>query len=69
MIWYNMRMKVIYLVFIYTVIFNNVAYAYLDPGTLTMIFSIIAGLFASTVIFFKDIINKIKSFFKKKKQE
>jgi hypothetical protein len=62
-------MKIIYLVIIYTVIVNNVAYAYLDPGTLTMIFSIIVGLFASIIIFFKDTINKIKSFFKRKKRE
>ena len=62
-------MKIVYLVFIYTVVVNNVAKAYLDPGTLSMIFSIIAGLIASTVIFFKDIINKVKSFFKRKKRE
>ena len=62
-------MKLVYLVVIYTVFVNNIAYAYLDPGTLAMIFSIIAGLFASTIIFFKNIINKIKVFFKKKKNE
>tara|TARA_A100001015_G_C14425628_1_gene494625 strand:+ start:53 stop:241 length:189 start_codon:yes stop_codon:yes gene_type:complete len=62
-------MKLVYLVVIYTVFVNNIAYAYLDPGTLAMIFSIIAGLFASTIIFFKNIINKIKVFFKKKKKE
>lgn len=62
-------MKLIYLIIIYTVFVNNVAHAYLDPGTLAMIFSIIAGLFASMIIFFKNIINKIKVFFKKKKKD
>ena len=52
-------MKLVYLVVIYTVFVNNIAYAYLDPGTLAMIFSIKTGLFASTIIFFKNIINKI----------
>ncbi len=60
-------MKFIYLVFVILITLTSQAQAYLDPGTLSMILSVIIGIFASSLIFIKDIINKIKKFFKKKK--
>ena len=60
-------MKFIYLVFVVLITLTSQAQAYLDPGTLSMILSVIIGIFASSLIFIKDIINKIKKFFKKKK--
>lgn len=39
----------------------NNSYAYLDPGTGSILLQILAGLFAGILAFFK----KIKSFFKK----
>ena len=60
-------MKFIYLVFAILITLTSQAQAYLDPGTLSMILSVIIGIFASSLIFIKDIINKIKKFFKKKK--
>ena len=60
-------MKFIYLVFVILITLTSQSQAYLDPGTLSMILSVIIGIFASSLIFIKDIINKIKKFFKKKK--
>jgi hypothetical protein len=62
-------MKLIYSILIIQLTLTSTALAYLDPGTLSMIFSVIAGVFASALIFIKDIINKIKKIFKKKERE
>jgi len=62
-------MKLIYLVLTIQLSLTSTALAYLDPGTLSMIFSVIVGVFASALIFIKDIINKIKKIFKKKEKE
>ena len=62
-------MKHIYLVLVILFSLKTAAQAYLDPGTLSMIFSLIVGVFASALIFIKDIINKIKKLFKKKEKK
>lgn len=59
-------MKLIYLILIFKLSIMTSAQAYLDPGTLSMIFSAIVGIFASAIIFIKDILDKIKKIFKKK---
>ena len=49
-------MKQIYLVLVILFSLTTGAQAYLDPGTLSMIFSVIVGIFASALIFIKVII-------------
>ena len=61
-------MKFIYLVLVILFTLTSQSRAYLDPGTLSMILSVIFGIFASSLIFIKDIINKIKKLFKRKKK-
>ena len=61
-------MKFIYLVFVIQLALMSQSQAYLDPGTLSMILSVIFGIFASSLIFIKDILNKKKKLFKKKKK-
>ena len=60
-------MRFFYLVFVILLALTSQSQAYLDPGTLSMILSVIFGIFASSLIFIKDILNKIKKLFKKKK--
>ena len=61
-------MRFFYLVFVILLALTSQSQAYLDPGTLSMILSVIFGIFASSLIFIKDILNKIKKLFKKKKK-
>ena len=67
-IWYISFMRFFYLVFVILLALTSQSQAYLDPGTLSMILSVIFGIFASSLIFIKDILNKIKKLFKKKKK-
>lgn len=46
---------------------TNDAYAYIRPGAGNDLIQIIISAFASISVFFKNIINKIKSFFTGKK--
>ena len=62
-------MKLIYVILVVQLSLTTNAQAYLDPGTLSMIFSVIVGIFASAIIFIKDIMNKIKRLFRKKDKE
>ena len=62
-------MKLIYLVLTIQLSLTTNVQAYLDPGTLSMIFSVIVGVLASALIFIKDILNKIKKLFKKKEKK
>tara|TARA_B100001250_G_C19772132_1_gene777686 strand:+ start:414 stop:590 length:177 start_codon:yes stop_codon:yes gene_type:complete len=56
-------LKIIFIFFI----FSTPAYAYIDPGTGSLIVSFIVGIFTATYFYFKTIWLKLKKFFKKKK--
>ena len=58
--------KIILAIMIATVILSEPAYAYLDPGTGSMVVQILVACFATVVIFFKSIWQGITQFFGKK---
>lgn len=63
-----MNIKIILLILITTFITTVYdAYAYIRPGAGNDLIQIIISAFASIGVFFKNIINKIKSFFTGKK--
>lgn len=63
-----MKSRLFLLVLILTFITTlNDAYAYIRPGAGNDLIQIIISAFASIGVFFKNIINKIKSFFTGKK--
>lgn len=63
-----MKIKFLLLILILTFITSiNEAYAYIRPGAGNDLIQIIISAFASIGVFFKNIINKIKSFFTGKK--
>jgi len=73
-----MKLTKIKLLLLFYIIFNisNNAYAYLDPGTGTLILQALAVILASIITFFtffinkvKSILSKIKKFFKKKSND
>ena len=47
---------------IFFLLISNPAYAYLDPGTGSLILYFIMGLFATVIFYFKWIIYKIREF-------
>jgi len=59
-------MKKVFLIsFLLLIGFNRSAHAYFDPGTGSLIVQIIVGAIATIAVFFKQILNSIKGFFKK----
>ena len=57
--------RLIALILLYFFI-SNTAYAYIDPGSGSIIISAIIGFFVTAGVFIKSYFYKIKSFFKKK---
>ena len=56
-------------IFFGSLFFTTSAYAYIDPGTGSIIIQFIVGAIAAITVFFKKIKNKITSFFKKFKNK
>lgn len=56
--------KLVYLIVIFCLIQNN-SFAYLDPGTGTLIMQFLVAAFAACSLFIKQIIAKVKTFLKK----
>ena len=54
--------KSILLIFIFILVTPNVAHAYIDPGTTSLIISAIVSAIAVTGYYFRLIIQKIKDF-------
>ena len=61
-------MKIIFISFFILVNLNNNAYAYLDPGTGSIILQALAGAVAAISSFFYFYSEKVKKFFKKFKK-
>ena len=61
-------MKTIVSIFIFYFLFTIKAFAYLDPGTGSIILQGIIGFLAFASLWWKRIIYKIKSLFKKEKK-
>ena len=59
--------KLIYAIIIYFVSMQTSAFAYLDPGTGSIILTAIISIFSFLSLKIKIILNKIKNFFEKKK--
>ena len=59
---YNFILKIIVLIFL----FNNSAYAYIDPGIGSIVLQAIVGVLAVVVTFFSFSWQKVKNFIKKK---
>ena len=55
------------LIFCFTLVFSSPAYAYLDPGTFSIILQSILAAIAGIVATYKMWIFKIRNFFKRKK--
>ena len=60
-----MSLKFIFIVFYILFLFTNNAYAYLDPGTFTIIVNFLIALFAGIVAYTTMFWRKIKDFFSK----
>ena len=64
--------KKIYIVFVYIIsyiiFYPQIVYAYIDPGTTSLIISAIIALFATIGYYFRLIIQKIKDVLKKNKK-
>ena len=58
--------KIILTIMIAAIVLSEPAYAYLDPGTGSMVVQILVACFATVVIFFKSIWQGITQFFGKK---
>ena len=60
--------KIIFIIFFINIIFTDTSYAYLDPGTLSIVVQAILGFLASVIVFFSDFLKnlslKIKSLLK-----
>ena len=59
--------KYIYIIIIYLLSFQSSAYAYLDPGTGSIILTAIISMFAILSLKIRIIFSKVKKFFSKKK--
>lgn len=59
-------MKLLIIIFLFFFVFTSKSFAYLDPGTGSIILQAIIGFFAFVSIWWKKIINKIKDLYKKK---
>jgi len=65
-----MRFKVfIYFFLVFYFSLQDFVYAYIEPGTFSMIISFIVAIVASITFFIKDIFYKIKKLFSKKKEK
>ena len=60
-----MSLKKIFCCTLYLILLSNPAYAYLDPGTGSMILNLIVGAAAGAITFASVFWQKIKNFFKK----
>lgn len=58
--------QLFYLVFVFTFFFPYFAYAYIDPGTGSLILQALAAAAFSVLAFWSSLRQKIKNFFKKK---
>ena len=63
-----MCLKIFFLISLFCT-FNTNAYAYLDPGTGTIIIQAIVGAIAAGAVTIKIYWYKLKAFFKKKKKD
>lgn len=61
--------KYIYIIIIYLLSFQSSAYAYLDPGTGSIILTAIISVFAILSLKIRIIFSKVKKFFSKKKDD
>ena len=57
------------LIFLFYFTFTSISYAYLDPGTGSIILQVIIGFVAALFSKVKFFFNKIKNFFLKKKSK
>ena len=60
-----MSLKKIFCCTLYLILLSNPAYAYLDPGTGSMILNLIVGAVAGAITFASVFWQKIKIFFKR----
>ncbi len=60
-----MSLKKIFCCTLYLILLSNPAYAYLDPGTGSMILNLIVGAAAGAITFASIFWQKIKNFFKR----
>lgn len=58
--------KLVYLVFVFTLFLPDFAFAYIDPGTGSLILQALAAAAFSALAFWSSLREKIKNFFKKK---
>lgn len=61
------KLKVLFVIIIFSAIAPNKAHAYLDPGTGSMVVQIIVASLAAVGIFIKSCWAQIKAFFEKRK--
>lgn len=59
-------MRFLYLVLVFSLVMPNFAYAYIDPGTGSLILQALAAAAFSAIAFCSSLREKIKNFFKKK---
>lgn len=66
-------MKLILYVILINIVYSNIAYAYLDPGTGSMILQVIVGgiaaFFASVLFYFRKFKIFFRNFFNKEKKK
>ena len=66
-------MKLVIYVILINIVYSNIAYAYLDPGTGSMILQVIVGgiaaFFASVLFYFRKFKFFFKNFFNKEKKK
>ncbi len=58
--------QLLYLVFVFTLFVPGFAFAYIDPGTGSLILQALAAAAFSALAFWSSLREKIKNFFKKK---
>ena len=61
--------KILILLFIFIIFLNNKAFAYLDPGTGSIILQSILGIIAAVVSYGAIYWQKVKNFFNKKNKK
>ena len=49
--------------------FSHNAFAYMDPGSLSIILQIIIGIFASIAVFFRQLKQRVLNIFKRKNKK
>ena len=63
---YFFKMKIIVFIFSIFFIFPNIAHAYLDPGTINVVFQVLAGFLGALLLFFNLVNKSIRYFLTKK---